>query len=159
MMKTEQGRAATRAHKTEDNDNRIPSRERVRFLKQTAVFSTFDRAHLDDIAWVMNERTAGHGEWLCHTGDKGDELYIIHTGNVQVIRETGPEEAIVYTAGPGEVLGEMSVLGHIPRTAGLRVMGPTRLFVIKGPWFIQLLRENADMSLAVIEMLVRRLAA
>ena len=157
MIKTKDKSAANTAHDIMQNNVITPER-RVRFLKQTAVFSTFDRAHLEGIAWAVTERAVQDGEWLCRTGDKGDELYVIYEGRVQVVSETGGQDTIVYTAGPGEVLGEMSVLGHIPRTAALRAAGPARLLVLKGPRFIQLLRENPDMALAVIEMLVRRLA-
>lgn len=140
-----------------DRNGKISISKRAAFLKQTALFSTFDRAHLEDIAWVISERRVMDGEWLCRAGDPGDEIFVVHEGTVEVVVEKDGQEEVVYAARPGDVLGEIAVLGRIPRTAALRARGRGRLFVIPGPRFIQLLRENADMSLAVIEMLVRRL--
>ena len=133
--------------------------ERMLFLKNTELFASFDKTHIEEIAWLVTERRYAGGDWLCHEGDEGHELFVICEGRVAVVKNIDGKHKTVYTAKPGEVLGEISVLGHIPRTAGLRAKGDVLVLTIKAPHFIRLLRENPDMSLAIIELLVHRLAA
>ncbi|MBW2285176.1 MAG: Crp/Fnr family transcriptional regulator, partial [Deltaproteobacteria bacterium] len=56
-------------------------------------------------------------------------------------------------------LGEIAVLGDVPRTASLRAGGDVQLLIIKGPDFLNLLRENPDMSIQMIKLLVNRLVS
>ena len=151
--------SATALLDNEDENAAVSIYERMQFLKKTDVFSTFGKAHIEAIAWLIGERALTDGQWLCREDDEGHELYIIFGGAIEVVKTIEGKQMPVYLARPGEMLGEMSVLGHMPRTASLRARGDTLVFVIKGPHFIRLLRENPDMALTVIEMLVHRLAA
>ena len=55
-------------------------------------------------------------------GDPGDALYLIVSGEVEVIDEDGPREHVVAVLGPGEFFGEMALLGEPRRTATVRCL-------------------------------------
>ncbi|MGH7411109.1 MAG: FAD-dependent oxidoreductase [Candidatus Methylomirabilis sp.] len=81
-----------------------------------------------DIVQIKTEKSAGigrehfgPGEVILHQGDRGDRLYIIVDGEVEVVREEpGKGEIILARRGPGECFGEMALVSDSPRTATVR---------------------------------------
>jgi hypothetical protein len=131
--------------------------ERIEFLKKISLFSLLTEQQLDAVARIMSERWVEDGVYICRQGESGDELYIIYLGRVEVVRESEGQEQIIYLAKEGDCIGEMAILGDIPRTASLRAQGNVQLLVIEGIHFHALLRQNPDMSIQMIKLLVNRL--
>ncbi|MBW2217833.1 MAG: cyclic nucleotide-binding domain-containing protein, partial [Deltaproteobacteria bacterium] len=96
-------------------------------------------------------------QYICRQGEQGDEAYIVYRGEVEVILESEGREKIIYLAKRGDCLGEMAIMGSIPRTASLRTRGDVRLLVIMGDDFISLLRQDADISVELMKLLANRL--
>lgn len=132
--------------------------ERVDFLKKISLFALLNEFQLDAIARLMTERWEEEGSYVCRQGDVGKEMYVIYRGAVEVIMEDGEKEKIIYVAREGECIGEMAILADIPRTASLRAQGDLQLLEISGSHFVRLLKENPDMSIQVIKLLVERLS-
>jgi NADH dehydrogenase len=60
------------------------------------------------------------GQDIARQGDIGQRLYLIWSGEVDVIREEGGESKIVAKLGPGQHFGETSVFEGVRRTATVR---------------------------------------
>ena len=75
-----------------------------------------------------------------------------------MIRKTKDHEDTLFLAKEGDCLGEMAVLGNIPRTASLRAQGDVHLLIIEGTHFHSLLCQHPEMSIHMIKLLVNRLA-
>ena len=75
-------------------------------------------------------RTLRAGETLFRQGDAGDCAYAIESGQIEVFRGRGALRKVLALLGPGEVIGEMAVIDHLPRTASAVARKPTRLRVI-----------------------------
>ena len=133
--------------------------ERVDFLKKISLFSLLTDKQLDSVARILSERWEEDGTYICRQGDSGDELYIVYLGQIEVLKESNDSEKRIYLAQPGDCLGEMGILADVPRTASLRTLGDVQLLVIKGTHFLSLLRQNPDISIQVIKLLVNRLAS
>ena len=71
-------------------------------------------------------------------GDSGDSLYMILSGQVEVLKRVGGEQQVVRTLGPGEYFGEMALPGRHPRSAGTRALGALDLLVLPGSDFAAL---------------------
>jgi CRP-like cAMP-binding protein len=115
-------------------------------------------AQLHGVARLLTERWVEDGEYLCHQGDEGNELYIIVQGEVDIIDESSGANKIIHTDREGSCIGELAVLESIPRVYAMRAKGDARLLVLEGTHFQSLIREHPDMSYRVIRLLVRRLA-
>jgi NADH dehydrogenase len=72
------------------------------------------------------------GDLIIRMGEIGRELYIIRSGEVEVVRPAGDagNESIVATLGRGEVFGEKALLDDAPRNASVRARTPVDVLVI-----------------------------
>jgi LmbE family N-acetylglucosaminyl deacetylase len=131
--------------------------ERIEFIRKVSLFSLLTEQQMDAIARIMSERWVEDGIDICRQGEFGDELYIVYQGTVEVIRQTGDREQTLFVAKEGDCLGEMAVLGNIPRVASLRARGDVHLLIIEGTHFHSLLRQHPEMSIHMIKLLVNRL--
>lgn len=130
--------------------------ERAEILKDVPLFSFMTGELLQEVARIMSERREEDGTYLCHEGDEGNEMYIIAQGEVEIVKESDDEERI-YLAREGEIIGEVEVLGNIPRATAMRTRGNVHLLVIEGEHFRSLTHQHPEMSDRVIQMLVNRL--
>lgn len=66
----------------------------------------------------------GAGETLFEQGSMGDSIFIVSSGEIELVRElaSGGEE-ILRVAGPGDYFGEMGPLFALPRSATARTAG------------------------------------
>jgi EAL domain-containing protein (putative c-di-GMP-specific phosphodiesterase class I) len=67
---------------------------------------------------------------LFKEGDHGDCAYVIETGQLEVFRSSKRGRKVLALLGPGEVIGEMAVIDHGPRTASAVAKKATRLRLI-----------------------------
>ena len=75
-------------------------------------------------------RRLKRGEALFAEGDHGDCAYVIESGQLEVYRTAKRRRKVLALLGPGEVVGEMAVIDHGPRTASAVAKKPTRLRII-----------------------------
>lgn len=69
------------------------------------------------------------GQILFEEGDTGTEAFLISTGVIEIYRR-GAVEQILATLGPGELLGEMSLIDDQPRAASARAAENADLIVL-----------------------------
>ena len=93
-------------------------------------------------------------ETICREGDPGDAFYIILSGSVEVFVESIDKQVAVRRA--GEFIGEMSLLMGMPRTATLRTLEETILFVVDHSNLQTLLTNHQGLADKIAEELSRR---
>ena len=71
--------------------------------------------------------TLAAGTTLFRQGDPSDLIYVVETGQVEVLRETPDGELLLATLGPGDHLGEMGPLFGLPRSASVRARSDATL--------------------------------
>ena len=132
----------------------MPAIERVLFLRRVALFDELAPADLGAIAEVAQERSFADGELLASEGELGDELLIVASGTVRV--EAGGSE--IARRGPGEVVGEMSLITRGPRMASLVADGDVRAIRIGRREFESMIHDRPDIGIGVMRVLAQRLA-
>lgn len=78
----------------------------------------------------IERREAKKGDVLFEEGEKASEAYLIATGYVEIFRKVGNGEQVLAKLGPGDIVGEMSLIDDQPRMASARVLDNTTLTVI-----------------------------
>jgi NADH dehydrogenase len=70
------------------------------------------------------------GDTVFRQGDLGDRLYMIVSGEVEVLSDSGGAMERLAVLGPGEYFGEMALLGRGIRGATVRCLSPTQLLAL-----------------------------
>lgn len=132
--------------------------ERILFLRRVPLFTELPPADLKQIASITGEHLFAGGELIAEEGEIGEEMYIIVSGDVRVIAhaQDGKDVEIV-RRGPGEYVGEMSIISREPRMASLVAGEQVRVLCIEQAEFEELLRLRPETSLAVMRVLCQRL--
>ncbi len=79
---------------------------------------------------VSAEETFQDGQIIFKEGDSGDWVYVVYSGEVEIVKTVGGESIVIEVLKPGDIFGEMSYFTRIPRTASARAVGETSLGVI-----------------------------
>jgi CRP/FNR family transcriptional regulator, cyclic AMP receptor protein len=113
-----------------------------------------DDRELAKLARLVDEVTVEAGKTLITEGDVGREAFVIAEGTARVT--IGGE--IVCELGPGEIVGEMAMFEHRPRTASVVAATPMRLLAV-GPADFYAFAGLPPVARAVTSTLVSRLRA
>lgn len=73
----------------------------------------------------LNYSTFRKGQVIFRRGDKPDFAYLVTSGAIEIVVESGGREEVIDTAGPGDVFGEMSLVENLPRSASARASEDT----------------------------------
>ena len=104
-------------------------------------------------------RACPKGTVLFREGQTGKTMFVIQTGRVTITKNLHGSEKTLAVLGPGEFLGEMSILNDKARTATAEVTEDARLLEIDGRTFEQMVVGNAEIAVRLIKRLARRLDA
>ena len=109
-------------------------------------------------------RSAGHrvveraaGEYVFEEGDLGTEMFIIQSGQVEILKRLQGSDTRLAVLEKGDFFGEMSLLEDLPRAASARALSDLKLLEIGGATFDQMLRSNPEIAIRILRKLSRRL--
>ncbi|MFI5041045.1 MAG: cyclic nucleotide-binding domain-containing protein [Acidimicrobiales bacterium] len=122
-------------------------------LGAVELFRLFDRRHLEELARITDEISVDKGATLCEQGRVATECWIVLEGEAEV--EVG-DGKLMGVVGPGESIGEMGLLDHLPRSATVIARTPMTLYHIDGKRFDELLGPS-PLARALLELLSRRI--
>jgi CRP/FNR family cyclic AMP-dependent transcriptional regulator len=126
--------------------------KKVESLKRAPLFAGLSRKELVQLARLADDTEVPAGRVLCEEGDRGREFFVLVEGEVEV-RRKGRKVA---TLGPGDFIGEISLVEPTPRTATVTARTPLRFFVLTPRDFQRMLDENPSVERKVMRGLARR---
>jgi CRP-like cAMP-binding protein len=97
------------------------------------------------------------GDHVFREGDLGTEMFIVHEGKVEILKEMQGEPKQLAVLEKGDFFGEMAILEDLPRTASARALTDVKLLHINGSTFDQMLRSNPEIAVRMMRKLSRRL--
>ena len=123
---------------------------------------TLSGAELEAIAAIVETKDVAIGKELFREGEPGDGLYLVVTGEIEVVKRGPAGEHSLAKLGPGGVLGEMSLVTSDVRSATGRALAHTTLLHLPVREFRALQDTGSTAALritaAIAEVLARRLA-
>lgn len=97
-------------------------------LRPIALFAGIPDTGLDALAPTLTLLTPDAGEILFREGDPAREMFILLEGEIEILKcSRAGTDTRVAMLGPGDWLGEMSILDVQPRSATVRTLAPSRL--------------------------------
>ncbi len=98
------------------------------------------------------------GEVLFREGDSGDNLYVIASGRLRVEKARGEINQKISSLGPGEFVGEMSVLTGCGRSATVIAEEASDLMPYDSETLEELILNSPTIALRIVRLLASRLA-
>jgi CRP-like cAMP-binding protein len=129
-----------------------PDKEHLERLGQVELFKRCTKKDLEALADIVEDESVPAGAVICEQGRVADASYVVAEGEASVM--VGDE--IVGIVGPGESVGEMGLLDHLPRSATVTARTPMRLYRIDADRFAKLL-ESSAISRGLLEQLSLRI--
>lgn len=122
-------------------------------LGQLPAFRRCTPAQLAKVAAAADEVILEPGTVLCHQGRLGRECYIVTAGRLDVLVDGVPIAVI----GPGELVGELSLLDGRPCSATVVARTEVAAFVISRRRFAPLLEDVPAVARGVVAAVADRL--
>jgi len=132
--------------------------EEVEILKGVPIFSKIEPAKLKLIAFTGERMTFSAGQELFHQGDQGDAMYVILGGVADVLIDnpSGGQIAVAEMR-KNNFVGDMAILGDVPRTATVTAREQLTTLKISKDMFYRLVAEVPQMAIEVMRELAHRL--
>ena len=131
--------------------------EEYELLRRVPFFAGIEPAKLKLLAFMSERVGFDAGKILFNRGDRGDAAYLIIDGEADIIIDTPKGPIPIATLGANDIVGEMAILGDVPRTA--TVQAKCRLVTLriaKDP-FMRMVREFPNMAVSIMRELAHRL--
>jgi len=96
------------------------------------------------------------GEVIVREGEETREMFVIRSGEVEIIKQVSGHEVRLTVLGRGAFFGEMSLLEGLPRSAPARAMGATSLVVLRPGSLLLQLRRDPTFAFELLQQMSRR---
>ncbi|HNB52365.1 MAG TPA: TIR domain-containing protein, partial [Anaerolineales bacterium] len=127
-------------------------------LKNIQLFSELSHEMIVYLAGEVHETTLPSGEILFREGEKGDALYCILEGSLEIFQKAGQDREIVLaTFHAGDYFGEMALLDDKPRSASAKAVSECRMLKLDREDFVVLLEKNPAIALQLSRAISERM--
>ena len=134
--------------------------ETVRLLSRAPLFSSLAPDDLVRIAEVAVPRSYDAGEVVFREGDAGDTCFLIRSGGVRITRNhAGGRTITLAELRPGDIFGELAMLGGETRSATVEALEPTTAVALLASDIRRLLVARPEIAVKLLEQLADRLRA
>src|SRR5262249_29308942 len=125
---------------------------REQLIRRGPPCAELEEQRLRDIGRLLRPRLALPGERIITKGRRGDAMYFIASGAVEVQLSPAPVRL-----GTGDFIGEIALVTHQPRTADVVALGYCHLLVLRERDFERLLTANEALRARISDVARQRL--
>lgn len=114
-------------------------------LEETGFIKNLDRELQDKLVTYMKVEDFKAGDVVFNERDKGDKIYLVDAGQIAIKKSIDwaqGRELIIDFCDPGDFFGEMAIIENLTRSARAEATEDSRLLVIDGEIFLELMRDN-----------------
>jgi CRP-like cAMP-binding protein/flavin-dependent dehydrogenase len=102
-------------------------------------------------------KTYQDGEIIVRQGERGDCMYVVQNGFVEVMVDSGDQQVQLRTLGKDEFFGEMAIFEHEIRTATVRARGPVRILSVDHRNLLQRIHEDPSLAYRLMKVMSNRI--
>jgi CRP-like cAMP-binding protein len=132
-------------------------KQEFELLRRVPIFAEIEPSKLKLLAFMSERVGFDASKLLMQQGDPADAAYLIISGHAEVILDTTAGPVIVATLGANEIVGEMGILGNVPRVATVRAKDRLIALRISKEPFMRMVREFPSMAVSMMQELAKRL--
>lgn len=107
-------------------------------------------------------RVYGPGEPIVRQGELGDCMYVVQSGEVEVVQATAAGEQQLAILKSGDFFGEMAIFEREVRSATVRAYGEARVLKVDKRTLMRRMKEDPTLAFNLLRTLsgrIRRLSA
>ena len=97
------------------------------------------------------------GEVIVRQGEKGNCMYVIQQGEVDVLANTEGGELRLRTLGSNDFFGEMALFEEEVRTATIRARGTARVLTVDKKSFLSGIHEDPSLAFRIVQTMSHRI--
>lgn len=134
--------------------------EKFEVLQKSPLFEMVSPAELELAAEMSRPRRFSAGEVVFEEGDLGDSLFVIASGEVEVLRKNDAGDLkVIQTLAPPEFFGEMSLIDKEYRSATVRARIDSVLLQLTAENFAAFRKHHRDGFTFVVMNIARVLSS
>jgi len=133
--------------------------QEVELIRQFPIFSKIQPAMQKLLCFSAERLTYDAGQVMFNAGDAADAAYVVIDGTVEISVPTPSGPIVINTMTKNEILGEIAIVGDVPRTATAKALTKLETLKISKELFVKIIRENPDAAIELIRILAARLAS
>lgn len=109
-------------------------------LRKIELFAGLPEEVLTELASKMEEHNLEEGQVLFQKGDPGDALFLIQSGRAKVVlADAHGRETVLNECGPGDAIGDMSLVDQEERSATVVAITPLKTLKLKEDDFLDVM--------------------
>jgi CRP-like cAMP-binding protein len=126
-------------------------------MSATPIFMGVSPARVRDLAAEGRVRTFRRGTYLCHQGDDADDVFFLVSGRVEVSSVSPTGSRVLHaTVDIPQFIGELGVLGELPRSADLLALDDSEIWTLDGSRFVDLVAGEPAAARQMLAALARQ---
>mgnify|MGYP006308132633 FL=1 len=135
----------------------VAKEEMLQVLARTPLFAGLKERQLERLARRFIERSYEPGDKIVVQGKGGEGFFVIVSGEAEAVldRDDGAQ-AVLNPLSAGDFFGEMALLTDALRSASVVAKTDVMCIVLTRWDFLGILREDAEMAVAVLQELAER---
>ncbi len=98
-----------------------------------------------------------NGSLLFVEHEKGDEMFILQSGKVKIVKIVDDQEILLAVLNPGDIIGEMAILENKPRSASAEAYGNVVTMAINKSNFGVMVSNQPQLVMKIIQLLSERI--
>ena len=127
-------------------------------LRRVPIFAGLTPAQMSQLSGNVVKQRYKRGELIVEQGKKSGALFIILSGRARVVMtDRRGKEVILNTLGPGDCIGEMSLIDGESHSASVKTDVQTDVLVLSYSEFVRCIAENQSIAFWIMKGLVQRL--
>jgi CRP-like cAMP-binding protein len=116
-------------------------------IEQTMLLGALDDVSLGVLAERSTLRCYARGEPVLLAGDPGGDLLVVASGRLKVlVRSLDGANMVLANVGPGDTLGELTLLDRAPRSATVEAAEPSQVVWIPGETVLGIIRAHPEIT-------------
>jgi signal transduction histidine kinase len=121
------------------------------------LFGGLPEEDLDRLCQMSEPISIRSGDYLMRQSVPTDSLWVVVDGELEVVQSAGQRELVIAQRGPGDILGETSLLSQSPPLASVRAVRDSRLLSIGQAAFESLLVAHPSTMRLILRTVTTRL--
>lgn len=97
------------------------------------------------------------GEIIIRQGEPGDCMYVIQSGQVEVLQREGDKEFCLAVLAEGECFGEMALFEREVRCVTVRALGEVRALTVDKKTFLHRVHQDPSLAFGILQKMSRRI--